>query len=63
MLENPMVLGQGFEESFAAPVGKCTECKDLVFEGYSGVMFEDGIFCCTSCLVDHLKSNSVIEEI
>lgn len=63
MLENPIVLGQGYEEAYATPVGKCAECKDLVFEGYSGVVFEDEIFCCSSCLVDHLKSHGAIENI
>lgn len=63
MLENPMVLGQGYEEAYATLVGKCAECKDLVFEGYSGVTFEDEIFCCTTCLVDHLKGDGAIEDI
>lgn len=63
MLENPLVSGQGYEETYATPVGKCAECKDLVYQGYSGVRFEDELFCCTSCLVDHLKSDGVIEEI
>lgn len=63
MLENPLVSGQGFEESIATPVGKCEECGDSVFQGYSGVTFEDEIFCSTSCLVEHLVGKGVIEAI
>lgn len=63
MLENPMVAGLGYEETYASPVGRCKECKDLVFQGYEGVMFEDQVFCCTSCLADHLKKVGVIQEI
>lgn len=63
MLENPVVSGQGYEESYATPIGKCEECHDPVFLGYSGVLFEDEIFCCTSCLVEHLIGKGVIEAI
>lgn len=63
MLENPLVSGQGYEETYATPVGKCAECKDLVYRGYEGVLFEDEIFCGTSCLTDHLKKSGTIEEI
>lgn len=63
MLENPIVSGQGYEESYATPVGKCEECGDLVFQDYEGVSFEDEIFCCTSCLVEHLIEKGVIEAI
>lgn len=27
MIENPMVSGQGYEESYVAPVGRCEECN------------------------------------
>lgn len=63
MLENPLVSGQGYEETYAVPVGKCEGCGDSVFQGYSGVKFEDEIFCCTSCLVEHLVGEGVIEAI
>jgi len=63
MLENPVVSGQGYEESYATPVGKCEECGELVVPGYSGVLFEDELFCSTFCLVEHLRGKGVIEEI
>ena len=63
MLENPLVSGQGYEETYAAVVGKCTECGDLVHQGYEGVTFDDEIYCSTSCLTDHLIKSGAIEEI
>lgn len=63
MLENPMVTGQSFEESYATPEGQCVECRDFVFQGYEGVLFEDELFCCTSCLESHLKKVGAIQEI
>lgn len=63
MLENPMVNGQGFHETYASPVGRCEECNDSVFQGYEGVLFLDKLFCCTSCLENHLKKSGAIQEI
>ena len=63
MIENPMVSGQGYEESYVAPVGRCEECNDLVFQGYEGLLFVDQLFCCTSCLENHLKKSGAIQEI
>ncbi|MGX9134015.1 hypothetical protein ACWV26_06495 [Rummeliibacillus sp. JY-2-4R] len=63
MLENPLVIGQGYKETYATPVGRCIECNDLVFGGYEGVLFEDEIFCSTSCLADHLEKSDAVQSI